>query len=87
MKKRNLVIRIIAVLLCALMLLGIVTVVLSARALGPDVPETGSNNKMLLLLIPVLLGIAVAAACIISSQKSKNDNPEDKSDENTQDRQ
>ena len=81
MKKRGLVTRIIAIILCAIMILSVMTVLIYSRALGPDVPQTGSSNKTVIFFIALALGIAVAAATIISSKKSKSASSQDSNEE------
>lgn len=71
MKKRNLIIRIIAIALCVVMVLGVVTVVFYAYAASPDAVATGSNSKVLWFGVAGAVAVAAIAACLISSKKSK----------------
>ena len=62
--KRSLIIRIVAIAMCALLVLGIVTAALSAFAAGPMEPVTGSRD----MKQPIILAVAAAvllAACVI----------------------
>ncbi|MBR4728591.1 MAG: hypothetical protein IK080_11955 [Clostridia bacterium] len=67
--KRALIIRIVAIVLCALLVLGIVTAALSAFAAGPA-PVTGSRD----MKEPIFLAVAAAvllAACILVPKIAK----------------
>ncbi len=73
MKKRNLIIRIIAIALCALMVLGIITVAIYAFAETPGepLPSTGSNDTALIFAIAAAVAIVAAIICIVLSKKKK----------------
>ena len=73
MKKRNLIIRIIAIAMCALMVLGIITVAIYAFAETPGepLPSTGSNDTALIFAIAAAVAIVAAIICIVLSKKKK----------------
>ncbi|MCR5523356.1 MAG: LPXTG cell wall anchor domain-containing protein [Clostridia bacterium] len=68
--KRSLIIRIIAIGLCALMLLGVVTAAISAYAVSP-MPATGSSSKTIWIAVAAVVAVAVVAVCLISAKKKK----------------
>ena len=72
MNKRNLFIRIVAILLCAIMVLGVGTAALTAFAAGPDAfaPDTGSQ-PMVWVIIAVVAAVAVIAGCMIIPKMKK----------------
>ncbi|MBQ2841627.1 MAG: hypothetical protein IJE72_01170 [Clostridia bacterium] len=73
MNKRNLFVRIVAILLCAIMVLGVGTAAITAFAAGPDsvaAPNTGSQ-PMLWVVIAVVAAIAVIAGCLIIPKVKK----------------
>ena len=76
MKKRKLITRIIAIVMCALLVLGIVTVAIYALAEGPvaaaAAPDTGSNDKVIIFAVAGALALVVAIICVAASSKSKN---------------
>lgn len=66
MKKRSMIVRVVAIVLCALMVLGIVAGAITAFAAEPSavLPATGSTSQK----VPVILGICGAVlvvACIV----------------------
>lgn len=67
--KRNLVIRIVAIVLCALMVLSAVAVALTAFAADTTMlaasPETGSSNIGVIIAVAVVVALLAIAACII----------------------
>lgn len=69
MKKKSLVVRIIAIVLCALMILGVVSAAISAFAYD-GVPATGSNDNI--IWFAVALGIATVVICVLAATKKKN---------------
>lgn len=83
MKNRNLFIRIVAIVLCALMILGVLTCVISIYAAEPAASAaTGSNTHMIWVILAGILAVAVAAACILTSRgKSEKTSGSSESDE------
>lgn len=78
MKNRKLIIRIIAIFLCALMILSVVTILLNVLAAGPgEVVETGSNPHIIWFGVAACVGVAVAAACIVTSKSKKKNSGSD----------
>ena len=61
--KRTLIVRIVAIVLCALLVLGIVTAALYAFAAG-SAPVTGSRDMKQPILLAVIAA-ALLAACVI----------------------
>ena len=74
MKKRNLFVRIMAIALCVIMVLGVVAVAFTAFAAEPTataaVVETGSPNNTG-VIVAVVAAILVVAACIVVPRMSK----------------
>ena len=72
MNKRNLFVRIVAILLCAIMVLGVGTAAISAFAADGTVcaPETGSQ-PMIWVVVAVVAAIAVIAGCLIIPKVNK----------------
>ena len=74
MHKRNLFVRITAIVLCAIMILGVFTVALYAFAADPTAQaaavETGSPNNTW-VVVAVVAAILVIAACIVVPRVSK----------------
>lgn len=74
MKKRNLFVRIMAILLCAIMLLGVVAVAFTAFASEPTATatavETGSADNTW-VIVAVVAAILVVAACIVVPKIAK----------------
>ena len=68
MKGRNLFVRIVALVLCAIMVLGVVTVAFYAFAAEPTAvtgsPETGSAN-MTWVIVAAVAAVAVIAGCLV----------------------
>ena len=64
MKRHNLFVRIVAILLCAIMVLGVVTAAISAFAADGTVPDTGSND-MTWVIIAAALAVVVIVGCIV----------------------
>lgn len=67
MNKRNMFVRIVAILLCVIMVLGVGTAAITAFAAGPDAaaaPDTGSQ-PMLWIVIAVVAAVAVIAGCLV----------------------
>lgn len=64
MKRHNLFVRIVAILLCAIMLLGVVTAAISAFAADASVPETGSSD-MTWFIVAAAVAVAVIVGCIV----------------------
>ncbi len=73
MNKRNLFVRITAIVLCALMVLSVVTVAFYAFAAEPDIvatPETGSES-MTWVIIAAVAAIAVIVGCLVVPKMKK----------------
>lgn len=74
MNKRNLFVRITAIFLCALMVLGVVTVALYAFAAEPTAavaaPDTGSES-MTWVIIAVVAAVAVIIGCLVAPKMKK----------------
>lgn len=74
MKKRNLFVRIMAIVLCAIMVLGVVAVAFTAFAAEPTaqtaVVETGSPNNTW-VIVAVVAAILVVVACVAVPRMSK----------------
>ena len=74
MNKRNLFVRIVAIVLCALMVLSVVTVALYAFAAEPTsvaaLPETG-NESMTWVIIAAVAAIAVIVGCLVVPKMKK----------------
>lgn len=74
MNKRNLFVRIVAIVLCALMVLSVVTVALYAFAAEPTsvaaLPETGSES-MTWVIIAAVAAIAVIVGCLVVPKMKK----------------
>ena len=64
MKGHSLFVRITALVLCAIMVLGVVTAAISAFAADVNVPETGSTD-MTFVIIAAVLAVAVIVGCIV----------------------
>ena len=86
MKKRKLITRIIAIVLCALLVLGIGTVAIYALAASPEAavvaaPETGSNDKIAIFAVVAAVAVIAAVVCIVTSSRTKKSAPkQDKKD-------
>ena len=72
MKGRNLFIRITALVLCAIMIIGVVTVAFYAFAAEPTaaVPDTGSEN-MTWVIVAVVAAVAVIIGCLVDPKIKK----------------
>lgn len=74
MKKRNLFVRITAIVLCAIMVLSVVTAALYAFAAEPTATavaaDTGSPDNTW-IIVAVVAAILVVAACIVVPRFSK----------------
>lgn len=73
MNKRNMFVRIVAILLCVIMILGVGTAALYAFAAEPDAvaaPITGSQ-PMTWVIIAVVAAIAVIAGCLVVPKMKK----------------
>ena len=73
MNKRNLFVRITAIVLCALMVLSIVTVALyafAAEASAVVLPETGSES-MTWVIVSAVAAVAVIAGCLVVPKMKK----------------
>ena len=73
MHKRNLFVRITAIVLCAIMILGVFTVALYAFAAEPEaavIAETGSPDNTW-IIVAVVAAILVVAACVVVPRVSK----------------
>lgn len=82
MKKRSLVIRIVAIVLCVLMVLGIVAGAISAFA-AEAAPATGSTSQAVPIAVGVI-AVLLITICIVMPmfkkktpvEPTKNDNPQ-----------
>lgn len=76
MKGRNMFIRVVAIILCAIMVLGVVTVAFYAFAADADAvtasmsPDTGSES-MVWVIAAVVAAVAVIAGCLIIPKMKK----------------
>ncbi len=74
MNKRNLFVRITAIVLCALMVLSVVTVALYASAAEPDAvvaaPDTGSES-MVWVIVAAVAAVAVIVGCLVAPKMKK----------------
>ncbi len=72
MNKRNLFVRITAIVLCALMVLSVVTVALYAFAAEPTVasPDTGSES-MVWVIVAAVAAVAVIIGCLVLPKMKK----------------
>lgn len=69
MNRRNIFVRVVAIILCAVMLLGVVTAALYAFAADAEtvvaaLPDTGSTS-MVWVIVAAIAAVAVIAACMI----------------------
>lgn len=64
MKRHNLFVRIVAILLCAIMVLGVVTAAISAFAADVNVPVTGSTD-MTWFIVAAAVAVAVIVGCTV----------------------
>ena len=74
MQKRNLFVRIMAIVLCVIMLLGVVAVAFTAFAAEPSATvaavDTGSADNTW-IIIAVVAAILVVAACVVIPKLAK----------------
>ena len=68
--KRSLIIRIVAIALCALLVLGIVTAALSAFAAGSIEPALGSRDMKQPIILAAAAG-ALVVVCIVVPKIAK----------------
>lgn len=73
MQKRTLLVRIVAIILCALILLGAFTAAITAFAAETIEPtaNTGSNPKLVWIAVAAIVAVVVAVVCIVTSRKDK----------------
>lgn len=74
MKKRNIFVRITAIILCAIMVLGIFSAAIyafAADASAVSSPATGSPDNTWLILVAVVAILAIAACVILPRMKKK----------------
>lgn len=64
MKRHNLFVRIVAIILCAIMVLGVATAAISAFAADGTVPDTGSSD-MTMVIVVAALAVAVIVGCLV----------------------
>ena len=73
--KRNLIIRIVAIILCALMVLSVVTVAITAFAADATLlaasPETGSNRIYIWVIASVVVAVVAIIACVVLPKTKK----------------
>lgn len=69
MKGRNLFVRIVAIVLCAVMILSVVTAALYAFAAG-SAPTTGSAD-MTWVIVAAVAAVAVIACCLVLPKMKK----------------
>lgn len=72
--KRNLIIRIVAIALCAIMVLSVVTVAITAFAADASVlmsPETGSDNTTVWIIGAVAVALLAIVACVVLPKMKK----------------
>lgn len=73
--KRNLIIRIVAIILCALMVLSVVTVAITAFAADATLlaasPETGSNRIYIWVIASVVVAVVAIIACVVFPKTKK----------------
>ena len=71
--KRNLIIRIVAIFLCALMVLSVVTAALYAFAAESTAPafspETGSSDAVVWVIVAIAIAVIAISVCLISQRK------------------
>ncbi len=73
MNKRNLFVRITAIVLCALMVLSVVTAALyafAAESTAVVTPDTGSES-MTWVIIAVVAAVAVIVGCLVAPKMKK----------------
>ena len=72
MKKNGIIVRIVAIILCVIMILGIATAALTAFALDAEAvpPDTGSQ-PMVWVIVAVVAAVAVIAGCLVIPKMKK----------------
>lgn len=75
MKKRSLVVRVVALVLCAVMVIGVVTAAISVFAADMSVlsapsPDTGSKNQVW-VIAAAIVAVAVVAVCLLLPKFTK----------------
>lgn len=74
MKNRNIFVRIVAIVLCAIMVLGVATAAITAFAAEETMlaasPNTGSP-QMVWVVVAVVAAVAVIACCLVIPKISK----------------
>lgn len=76
MKGHNIFVRIVALVLCAIMILGVVTAALAAFAAEPESavllasPDTGSQS-MVWVIVAVVAALAVIIGCLVVPKMKK----------------
>lgn len=74
MRGRNIFVRVVAIILCAIMILGVVTVAFYAFAADAAVmspsPDTGSE-PMVWVIVAVVAAVAVIAGCLVIPKMKK----------------
>ena len=72
---RNVIIRIVAIILCALMVLSVVTVAITAFAADATLlaasPETGSNRIYIWVIASVVVAVVAIIACVVLPKTKK----------------
>lgn len=71
--KRSLIVRIVAIALCALLVLGIATAALSAFAADLAQPMTGSRDMKQPIILAVVAVVLIAVCVIVPRLVKKND--------------
>ncbi|MCR5150064.1 MAG: hypothetical protein K6B52_02415 [Clostridiales bacterium] len=74
--KRNLFVRIIAILMCALMLLGVFSLLLNVFAFESSAPATGSSRLPFWFIIAGAVAVVAVIVCLAVPKKSKKENEE-----------
>ncbi len=73
--KRNIIIRIVAIFLCALMLLSVITAALYAYAADTSsialAPDTGSSNAVIWVIGSVAVALIAIVVCLVMPKKNK----------------
>lgn len=70
---RGIIVRIIAILLCALMVLGVCSVLLGAFAVSAgDSPATGSSNLPVWFIVAAVIAVIAIVVCLVATKRDKN---------------
>jgi hypothetical protein len=73
--KRSLIVRIVAIVLCALMVLSVVTIAITAFAADASLlaapPDTGSDNIYIWVIGAVVVAIVAIAVCLVIPKSKK----------------